>query len=60
LELPPFNLPPPRRLIIEGNVTEVTVYPTAQGSVHYPHNDRSLGLWLLEDVHDTLRRIGRA
>ena len=59
LELPPFNLPPPRRLIIEGNVTEVTVYPTAQGSVHYPHNDRSLGLWLLEDVHDTLRRIGR-
>lgn len=59
LELPPFSFPPPRRLLIEGNVTEAIVYTTAQGQYQFPQNDRCLGLWLLEDVHETLARIGR-
>lgn len=54
LELPPFNLPPPRRLIIEGNVTEMIVYPTPNGPVQLPQNDRCLGLWSLDVIHDTL------
>ena len=59
LELPPFNLPPPRRLIIEGNVTEAIIYPSPSGPLQFPQNDRCLGLWLLEDVHEALSRAGR-
>lgn len=59
LELPPFGLPPPRRLIIEGNVTESIVYNTPNGSYQFPQNDRCLGLWLLEDIHELLARMGR-
>jgi hypothetical protein len=59
LELPPFDFPPPRRLIIEGNVTESIVYSTAGGQYQFPQNDRCLGLWLLADVHELLRRAGR-
>ena len=58
LELPPFNLPPPRRMIIEGNVTESIVYATPNGPLQFPQNDRCLGLWLLEDVHQVLARAG--
>jgi len=59
LELPPFGLPPPRRLIIEGNVTESIVYNTPNGQYQFPQNDRCLGLWLLEDVRELLQRVGR-
>jgi hypothetical protein len=59
LELPPYNLPPPRRLIIEGNVTEAIIYPSAQGQYQMPQNDRCLGLWLLDDIGETLARLGR-
>jgi len=59
LELPPFSFPPPRRFIIEGNVTEAIVYTTPNGSLQFPQNDRCLGLWLLEDIHDVLLRSGR-
>ncbi|CAN5900580.1 class I SAM-dependent methyltransferase [soil metagenome] len=58
LELPPFNLLPPRRLLIEGNVTESVIYPSPEGRLEFPQNDRCLGLWLLEDVHEALCRVG--
>lgn len=58
LELPPFNLPPPRRLIVEGNATESIIYHSSQGALQFPQNDRCLALWLLEDVHETLIRSG--
>ncbi|KQX39417.1 class I SAM-dependent methyltransferase [Variovorax sp. Root434] len=59
LEMAPYHLPPPRRLIVEGNVTEAIIYPSLEGSPRFPQTDRSLGLWLLDDVRETLARIGR-
>lgn len=59
LEMAPYHLPPPRRLIIEGNVTEAIIYPSLEGSPQLPQTDRCLGLWLLDDVRETLARIGR-
>lgn len=59
MEMAPFHLPPPRRLIVEGNVTESIIYATDDGSRQYPQSDRSLGLWLVDDVRDTLHKLGR-
>lgn len=59
LEMAPFNLPPPRRLIVEGNVTEAIVYPSASGPLQFPQSDRCLGLWLVDDVREMLLRLGR-
>jgi len=56
LQLAPYFLPPARQLLVEGNVSE---------SIHYgagevvPQMDRCLGLWLLQDVRDALRRVGQ-
>jgi len=59
LEMPPYLLPPPKRLLLEGNVTELVNYVGPQGVVQYPQNDRCLGLWPIDDIRDTLARIGR-
>ncbi len=59
LELPPYNLPPPRRLLLEGNVTELITYTQPDGStLEFPQNDRCLGLWLLADARECLARAG--
>lgn len=59
LETAPYSLPPPRRLIVEGNVTEAIIYPSMEGAPRFAQTDRCLGLWLLDDVRETLARIGR-
>lgn len=47
LEMPPYNLPPPRALLVEGS-TESIDYGLASGLV--PQSDRGLGLWDTRDV----------
>ncbi|MCZ8258490.1 MAG: hypothetical protein O9327_22805, partial [Polaromonas sp.] len=59
LEMAPYLLPPPKRLLLEGNVTELVNYVGPQGVVQYPQNDRCLGLWPIDEIRDTLRRTGR-
>ncbi|MFH0134103.1 class I SAM-dependent methyltransferase [Variovorax sp. VaC1] len=59
LEMAPFNLPSPRRLIVEGNVTESVIYSSDSGSQKFPQSDRCLGLWLVDDVREMLLRQGR-
>lgn len=59
LEMAPYHLPPPRRLILEGNVTEVCQYTVNDVTFNSPQNDRCLGLWFLDDVAETLVRLGK-
>lgn len=53
LELPPYELAPPRALLIEGS-TEGIFYGPEVGVV--PQSDRCLGLWDMEAVREAVAR----
>lgn len=55
LEMAPYYLPPPRRIIIEAAPNLSVRYMTAAGEVIKPQSDRCLGLWLVADVKTALR-----
>jgi hypothetical protein len=54
LEMAPYDLPPPRALLIEGS-TERIAYGQGPDSLIVPQFDRCLGLWEIDSIRERLR-----